>query len=111
MTKVFIIMFHVKAMENSIMPPGLGGAYVNCYCKSVTYVEATEIALKKLTEDGLYPEEILEPIHEMESNLWHEHIEEMWPEYIDNLPTQVEFEEAINSGQVVYGPFGSYNPQ
>jgi hypothetical protein len=110
MTKVFIIPFHVKAMDESIMPSDLGGAYVSCYCQGDTYVEATKSALKKLSEDGLYPEEILQPINEMDSGFWSEHLNETWPEHIDILPSQAEFEEAINAGQVVYGPFGSYNP-
>ncbi|MEJ2612711.1 MAG: hypothetical protein P8179_22300, partial [Candidatus Thiodiazotropha sp.] len=88
MTKVFVIPFHVKPMENSIMPAGLGGAYVSCYSQGDTYVEATENALIKLKSDGLYPEEILQPIHEMESGLWAEHVKEQWPDHIDHLPTQ-----------------------
>ena len=111
MTKVFIIPFHVKAMGNSIMPPDFGGAYVSCYSQGATYVEATEKALKKLAVDGLHPEEILQPIHEMESSAWTAHVKETWPDYIDNLPTQADFEEAIDSDEIVYGPFGSYNPQ
>ena len=108
--KVFIIPFHVKAMENSIMPSNLGGAYVNCYSAGQSYVEATEKALKKLSQDGLHPEEILQPIHEMPVSNWSNHINEQWKEYVASLPSQEEFEESIVSGGVVYGPFGSYNP-
>lgn len=93
------------------MPPDLGGAYVSCYSQGETYVQATDKALKKLHSDGLHPEEILQPIHEMESSSWSEHIKEQWADYIDNLPTQEEFNETIASGSVVYGPFGSYNPK
>lgn len=111
MTKVFVIPFHVKPMENSIMPPGLGGAYVSCYSHGDTYIEATENALIKLKSDGLYPEEILQPIHEMESSLWADHVKDQWPDHIEHLPTQQEFNDIIASGDVVYGPFGSYNPK
>ena len=92
MMKVFIIPFHIKALENSIMPPDAGGAYVSCYSQGTTYIEATEKALKKLAADGLHPEEVLQPIHEMESTDWAEHIKEAWGDYVDNLPTQSEFE-------------------
>ncbi|MBY6192140.1 hypothetical protein KUV22_17090 [Microbulbifer agarilyticus] len=108
--KVFIIPFHVKPLENSIMPPELGGAYVSCYATGETYVEATEKALQKLAEDGLHPEEILQPINEMLASDWSVHINEQWKDYVSNLPTQSEFEASIISGKVVYGPFGSYNP-
>jgi len=92
------------------MPPEITGAYVSCYAKGRSYAEATEKALKKLTDDGLYPEKVLEPIHEMESSSWSEHVKETWPDYSNNLPTQNEFEKAMQSDQVVYGPFGSYSP-
>jgi hypothetical protein len=45
MTKVFVIQFHVNPMENSILPAGLGGAYVSCYSQGDRYIEATEYAL------------------------------------------------------------------
>ncbi len=108
--KVFVIPFHVKALEHSIMPNDFGGAYVSCYAQGSTYIEATEKILKKLESDGLKAEEMLEPVYEMDSDSWCEHIENQWPEYIDSLLTQDEFNEAIASDEVVYGPFGSYNP-
>ena len=95
-------------MENSIMPPNLSGAYVSCYVKEDNYVEATKKALKQLNADGLYPEEVLQPIHEMESNSWNVHVKEQWADYIKNLPTQVEFNQLIARGEVVYSPLGSY---
>ena len=109
--KVFIVPFHVKPLENSIMPSDLSGAYVSCYAAGETYVEATESALKKLSEDGLHPEEILQPINEMQVSDWVVHINDQWKEYVGNLPNQSEFETTIASGKVVYGPFGSYNPE
>lgn len=109
MTKIFIIPFHVKRMESSsIMPLNVSGAYVSCYSTGNDYVEATERALKKLSEDGLYPEEIMQPIYEMLSENWTQHVGEMWPEQAGSLISQAEFEDIVKSGGVVYGPFGSY---
>lgn len=109
--KVFIVTFHVKGLKNSIMPPELERAYVTCYSQGETYVEAVENILKKLAEDGLHSEEILQPVHEMDTGSWDSHVKETWPDYIDNLPGQSEFVEAIEANQVVYGPFGSYDSQ
>jgi hypothetical protein len=105
---IFIIPFHVKPLDNSLMPPHLEGAYVSCYAKGETYVEATQNALKKLAADGLHPEEILQPIHEMPVSNWATHIKEQWSEQAGSLPNQKEFENSVLSGNVVYGPFGSY---
>jgi len=109
MKKVFIVPFHVKGLDNSIMPPEIGGAYVTCYSQGDTYVEAVENILKKLAEDGLHPEEILEPVHEMDASSWDSHVKETWPDYTNNLPSQPEFAESIGANKVVYGPFGSYD--
>lgn len=108
LTKIFVVPFHVKRMEQSIMPPELSGAYVSCYTAGNDYVEATQKSLKKLSEDGLHPQEILQSIHEMNSENWTKHINEMWADHIASLLTQIEFEDAIKNDQVVYGPFGSY---
>ncbi|WP_241775561.1 hypothetical protein [Acinetobacter venetianus] len=68
--KVYIIPFHVKRMDISIMPLDIGGAYVSCYVASDNYINAIKLALKKLNSDGLYPEEILQPINEIEVSSW-----------------------------------------
>ena len=111
MNKVFIIPFHVKAQKNSIMPEDLGGAYVSCYAIGNSYVDATEKALNKLAEDGLYPEEILQPINQLELGSWEEYLKESWSEYIDEFPKQDEFEQAMHAGKIIYSPFASYDPQ
>ncbi len=108
MTKIFVIPFHVRRMEVSIMPTDFSGAYVSCYSPGGDYVEAAQKALKKLAEDGLHPEEILQPIHEMGSESWSQHVSEMWPDQVGSLLGQVEFEDSMKRGGVVYGPFGSY---
>ncbi|MET1079029.1 MAG: hypothetical protein ABWY06_13525 [Pseudomonas sp.] len=108
--KIFIMPFHVKALEKSIMPPDFGGAYVSCYTSGASYLEATEKALEKLANDGLHPEELLQPIHEMPISDWTAHINEQWRDHVGNLPTQTKFEKHMESGGVVYGPFGSYSP-
>jgi hypothetical protein len=108
LTKIFVIPFHVKRMEQSIMPPDFSGAYVSCYVAGKDYVEATEKSLNRLSEDGLHPQEILQPIYEMSLESWTEHVAERWAEHTASLPSQGEFEDAIQKGKVVYGPFGSY---
>lgn len=109
MAIVFIIPFHVRPLESSIMPSDFSGAYVSCYASGIDYVDAAQKALKRLSDDGLYPIEILEPIHEMNSGNWFEHIKEQWVDHFESMPTQLEFEEAIQNNKVVYGPFGSYS--
>lgn len=108
MSKVFIIPVHVKRTAESIMPPELSGAYVSCYASAREYIEATKKALQRLSDDGLFTEEILEPIQEMDSGDWSEHIVATWPDQAESLPTQEEFDEVIQRGGVVYGPFASY---
>ncbi len=109
LTKVFVIPFHVTRMAQSIMPSALSGAYVSCYVAGNDYIAATQKALAQLAEDGLHPQEILPAIYEMSSESWIKHINETWGDHLGALQTQIEFERAMKSGKVVYGPFGSYS--
>jgi hypothetical protein len=108
LVKVFIIPFHVRRMAVSIMPTHFLGAYVSCYSPSNDYSGAVQKALTKLSEDGLYPEEILQPVYEMNAGGWSEHVDEKWPDQAGSLLGQAEFEDVMKRGGVVYGPFGSY---
>lgn len=90
------------------MPSELSGAYVTCYAAGGDYSEAAEKSLKRLLEDGLHPEEILQSIYEINSDNWTQHVSEKWTDYAASLPAQGEFEAAMENGEVVYGPFGSY---
>jgi hypothetical protein len=105
---VFIVPFHVRSLENSIMPPGTSEAYVSCYALAPAYEEAVLKCLGRLREDGLEPAEILQPIYSMDVSAWSQHVSEQWPDYASSLPSQSEFEGSVTRGGVVYGPFGSY---
>ena len=109
MSKIYIIPFHVKGLAGSIMPEGLSGAYVTCYVASNNYLDATRLALKKLSDDGLHSEEILQPINEMEMSSWSEYLQTTWPDYIDSFPNSTDFDLAMKSGRVIYSPFASYD--
>ena len=109
--KVFIIGFHVKPMENTIMPPDMDGAYVDCFCMGNTYEDAAKNSLDKLAKDGLYPEEVLESVLEMEIEQWSTYVKDRWPDYLDGILAQQDFETTVRSGGVVYGPFTGYNPR
>lgn len=50
----------------------------------------------------------MQPIHEMVSENWTQHVGEMWPDQAESLISQAEFEDIVKGGGVVYGPFGSY---
>ena len=107
LTKVFIIPVHVTHLDKSIMPTDFSEAYASCYATGVTYVDAAKIVLKRLSDDGLHPQKILQPVHEVNEDDWAEHVGEKWMQHAKSLPSQVEFIEAMRSNKVVYGPFGS----
>lgn len=108
MTRILIIPFHVQRIDKSVMSPEVSGACVNCYSAVDDCIDATQSTLGQHSVDGLYPVEILQPIFEMSSDSWMAHVRERWADCVASLPTQSEFEEAIQSKKVVYGPFGSY---
>ena len=110
MSKVFLIRFRVSPTENSIMPEGRIGAYVCCYSGAETFEDAMKQSVKALQEDGLSPEETLEPFEQMDSSQWHLHVNDNWPDQIDSLATQDEFDTAMAEDRIVYGPFAAFAP-
>jgi len=108
MCEVFIVPFHVKRAENSIMPDTATGAYVSCYTQANDYKHAIESCVASLGIDGMRVEEILQPIHSMNASQWGLHILDQWPDQASQMPTQREFEAAMEAGKVLYGPFGTY---
>lgn len=108
MREVFIVPFHVKRAENSIMPDNARGAYVSCYVQANDYKLAIERCDAALRVDGMRVEEILQPIHSMNPSQWGQHILDQWPDQANQMPTQQEFEDAMEAGKVLYGPFGAY---
>jgi hypothetical protein len=107
--RVFIIPVHVyRKNKPSAMPEGYSGAYAKCFSVGNDYVEATKNALKSLAQEGMYPKEILQPIHEMDAMEWSQYILDSWPEQVDSMLNQTEFENAMKNNEVVYGPFGLY---
>ena len=106
--KVFIVPFHVKRLDSSIMPKGLSGAYVSCFVHTENYKKAVQKALKQLLSDGLHPEEILEPILESLIGDLYEYIGSAWNTDVQQSFNREEVEHLLRIGRVVYGPFASY---
>lgn len=108
MSTVFIIPFRVKSTESSIMPKNANRASVSCYAKADEFEVAAKACMNALANDGLEVDDILKPVHALQQSQWAQHISVQWPDHVSDLPTQTEFDEKMNSGAVVYGPFGTY---
>lgn len=108
MKKIFAINCQVKRAPKSIIPEGFSGAFVTCYSCSSDYEIAARAIIKKLRNDGLEVIGIESEINELAPGCWDSHIATQWPEHIDSLPSQTEFDAAMESGKVVYGPFGTF---
>lgn len=109
MAKIYIIPFHVKGGNDSILPEGLERAFVSCYVVSENYIDATKLALKKLSDDGLYPEEILQPINEIDISFWPDYLNDVWPDFLDNFPKSFGLDLDTSSNNVIYSPFAAYD--
>lgn len=108
MPDIFIVPFNVKPSVGSIMPTTANGAYVSCYAQAKDYKQAVMKCIEALDADGMQVEEVLQPIHSMDASQWSQHIVDQWPDQASQMPNQEEFERAIASGKVIYGPFGAY---
>ena len=107
--KVFIILCKVHALTNAVMPTSIPKAFVNCYTHASSYEEAVKKVLNKLTDDGIYLDDIESPIYEMPVENWEIQIKEQYKNLSPQMLTQSEFESAIAEDKVVYGIFGGFN--
>ncbi|MBZ6532275.1 hypothetical protein [Acinetobacter seifertii] len=107
--KVFIILCKVHAVIDSIMPSTMTKAFVNCYINASSYEEAVNKILNQFTNDGIYLDEIESPIYEMPVTSWQLHIQEQYKSLSNEMLNQIEFENKIAKGEVVYGIFSGFN--
>lgn len=107
--KVFIILCKVHAVVESIMPSTMTKAFVNCYTSANSYEEAVNKILNQFTNDGIYLDEIESPIYEMPVTSWQLHIQEQYKSLSNEMLNQIEFENKIAKGEVVYGIFSGFN--
>lgn len=105
---IFIILFKVNFNDLSNKPFDGESAFVRCYYPAEQFETAIEKSIEKLLEDKYQIDEILSDIYQMDSSDWSQHIEDQWPELVEMMYSQKEFEAQINKGTVVYGPFGTY---
>ena len=110
MPTVYSIPVHVTPTPGSLMPEGMAGAHVRCYCAGENAEAAVVKAVDRLKGDGLAIERIEDSIYRLASEDWAVHVRDNWPEHADALLSQAEFDDAIAHGHVVYGPFAGYNP-
>lgn len=107
--KVFIILCKVHAVVESIMPSTMTKAFVNCYINASSYEEAVNKIFNQFTNDGIYLDEIESPIYEMPVTSWQLHIQEQYKSLSNEMLNQIEFENKIAKGEVVYGIFSGFN--
>lgn len=110
MSNIFLIPFHVTATECAITPIGSAGGTVCCYAGELSLESAIANSIASLKSDGIVVQKILDPIKRMDSSQWALHVDDTWPEHACSMCTQEEFELALGNGEIVYGPFGVYNP-
>ncbi|WP_224222918.1 hypothetical protein [Acinetobacter seifertii] len=96
-------------MIDSIMPSTMTKAFVNCYINASSYEEAVNKILNQFTNDGIYLDEIESPIYEMPVTSWQLHIQEQYKSLSNEMLNQIEFENKIAKGEVVYGIFSGFN--
>ncbi|MFW1775340.1 hypothetical protein [Acinetobacter seifertii] len=91
------------------MPSTMTKAFVNCYASANSYEEAIKKIINQFVNDGIYLDEIESPVYEMPVNSWQSHIQEQYKSLSNEMLSQIEFENKIAKGEVVYGIFSGFN--
>lgn len=91
------------------MPDGLTGAYVVCYAGAPDYQAALKNGVVAITQMGYRFDDIQNGVREVSLDSWGAYVEEVWPEYLDQMPSAVELPEVVEEGQVFFGPFVGFS--
>ncbi len=98
-------MMRVLENDTIIMPDDLKNTYVVCYSAASNHKAAVEKGVESIQAKGYAFDEVREGVKKVSIESWELYLDRIWPEYIDQMPTQVELVEIINNGQVFFSPF------
>ena len=93
------------------MPPNLIGALVVCYATGKDHLTALRDAVSKLKDDGYLFQDMHGQIRELDPSRWRDYVAGQWSEFSTHFPTQEELLRRVETGEIFYGPFCSYETE
>lgn len=94
--------------EGSNLPAGARGAFVPCYSPAPDYQSAVRKGVAAIAEMHFVFEDLPGNVRELPIASWNDYVAAIWPEFVDNLPTQDEVAVLVQKGTVFFGPFATF---
>jgi hypothetical protein len=109
---LFMFSMHIGRGSNPDMPANFAGAYVPVYLGATDYEAALTEAVAQIRKRGYEFIDLADgKAHQLDPLRWSSYVKEAWPEFESHFPTQDEVVKGLDSGQVFFGPFASYEQQ
>lgn len=100
--QILAIRVELRSGEKALPEP-LTGAVVVAFSFAENATEAAKksfaAARAKGTEARVLPDGFSVPVHQ-----WRQFVEHQWPEFADQMPSQLDIAEHLETGAVVFGP-------
>ena len=106
---LFMFSMHLGRGSNADMPANFAGAYVPVYIGGANYEAALTEAVAQIRRRGYIFIDLADgKAHQLDPLKWSSYVTEAWPEFESYFPTQKDVVKGLDSGQVFFGPFASY---
>ena|SRR6218665_540345 len=106
-SRIHGIRLKVRAGTEALPEP-LIGAYVTAFSIAEEPREAVVNGVRSLQAMGYDFEEVLPEGLSMPLADWGSYVDQAWPEFSDQLPSQADIAGALSNGGVVFSPFAGF---
>lgn len=107
--RLFQLSIHVKRGDNLEMPAELIGAYVPVFASGASHEGAAQHAVTVLIGRGFQVVEVCDgKIQELDPHNWDSFIDQAWPEFVSEFPSQRNVLRELEKGFFFVGPFAGY---
>lgn len=107
--RLFQLSIHVKRGGSREMPSELIGAYVPVFASGTSHEVAAQHAVTVLIDRGFEVVAICDgKIHELDPHRWDAFVDQAWPEFASQFPSQSEVCRELDQGFLFVDPFAGY---
>ncbi|HIV69344.1 MAG TPA: hypothetical protein H9903_00290 [Candidatus Aquabacterium excrementipullorum] len=98
----------VRADKGADLPAGSRGAFVPCYAFAPDHQAAVKAAVKALSSQHLVFEAMDGGVRELPLARWAGYLSQVWPEFVDEFPSEARMAELQATGGVFFGPMTTF---
>ena len=95
----------VQPLPVAKMPENIIGAIALCFASAPNHLIAVSNAAASLKERQYEIIDMAGDVQQLDYERWDEYVASVWPEFLQQMPSQTEVLDYVSKGVVFYGPF------